>query len=139
MLFRSYKDIGLQGLVYLPADAPYLQRIAPVVAKKARLGVDAWGSLDTGVRHILDPIERTFREEFPDFRPFPFGVQSWIHTLVRHILLAEPLVRDFARCFQGLEPEQAEALADCFQFERCLVRKPLADLLASVLPARSTA
>jgi endoglucanase len=48
---------------------------------------------------------------------------------VRHILLAEPLVRDFARCFDGLEPAQAEALADCFRFERCVVRKPLAELL----------
>jgi len=38
-------------------------------------------------------------------------------------------VRDFARCFEGLEPDQAEALADCFRFERCVVRKPLADLL----------
>jgi len=125
----TYKDIGLQGLVYLPGDAPYLQRIAPVVAKKARLGADAWGSVDTGVRHILEPIEQTFREEFPDFQPFPPGVKAWIHTLVRHILLAEPLVRDFARCFEGLEPDQAEALADCFRFERCVVRKPLADLL----------
>jgi hypothetical protein len=125
----TYKDIGLQGLVHLPPDTPYLQRIAPVLAKKARLGVDAWGSLDTGIRDILDPIERTFREEFPDFDPFPFGTKSWVHTLVRHILLAEPLVRDFGRCFEGLTPAAAEALADCFRFDRCRVRAPLADLL----------
>jgi hypothetical protein len=129
----TYKDIGLQGLVHLPPEAPYLQRIAPVLAKKARLGVDAWGSLDTGVRHILEPIERTFREEFPDFHPFPFGMQSWVHTLVRHILLAEPLVRDFGRCFEGLEPAEAEALADGFRFDRCVVRTPLADLLVELL------
>jgi hypothetical protein len=42
-------------------------------------------------------------------------------------------VRDFGRCFEGLEPAQAEALADGFQFERCAVRKPLAELLASFL------
>ena len=135
----TYKDIGLQGLVYLPPDAPYLQRIAPVLAKKARLGVDAWGSLDTGVRHILEPIERMFREEFPDFDPFPFGTQSWVHTLVRHILLAEPLVRDFGRCFEGLAPAAAEALADCFRFDRCRVRTPLADLLREFLPASRVA
>ncbi|HEX3476531.1 MAG TPA: cellulase family glycosylhydrolase [Kofleriaceae bacterium] len=135
----TYKDIGLQGLVYLPPDAPYLQRIAPVLAKKARLGVDHWGSLDTGVRHILEPIEQTFRDEFPDFDPFPFGIQSWVHTLVRHILLAEPLVRDFGRCFEGLTPDAAEALADCFGFDRCRVRTPLADLLREFLPASSAA
>lgn len=131
----TYKDIGLQGLVCVAPDAPYLARIAPVLAKKARLGVDAWGSLDTGVRHILEPIERTFRDEFPGFDPFPFGPRSWIDTLVRHILLAEPLVQDFARCFQGLTPEQAEALADGFGFDRCRVREPLADLLRHHLQA----
>ena len=130
----TYKDIGLQGVVYMPPEAAYLQRIAPVLAKKARLGVDHWGSVDTGVRHILDPIERTFRDEFPDFDPFPFGVQSWVHTLVRHILLAEPLVDDFARCFKGLDPAQAEALADGFRFDRCVVRTPLAELLSGFLP-----
>src|SRR5215468_5343452 len=135
----TYKDIGLQGLVHLPPDAPYLQRIAPVLAKKARLGVDHWGSLDTGVRHILDPIERTFRDEFPGFDPFPFGTQSWVHTLVRHILLAEPLVRDFGRCFEGLAPAAAEALADCFRFDRCRVRTPLADLLREFLVASRAA
>jgi endoglucanase len=88
------------------------------------------------VRHILDPIERTFREEFPDFQPFPFGVQSWVHTLVRHILLAEPLVRDFGRCFEGLEPAQAEALAEGFRFDRCVIREPLAALLARFLPGQ---
>jgi endoglucanase len=129
----TYKDIGLQGLVHLPSDAPYLRRIAPVLAKKARLGVDAWGSVDTGVRHILDPIERTFREEFPDFDPFPFGVKSWVDTLVRHILLAEPMVREFGRCFAGVSPDEAEALADEFRFDRCVVRTPLAELLRGFL------
>jgi endoglucanase len=125
----TYKDIGLQGLVYTPPEAPYLKRIAPVLQKKARLGVDAWGSVDAGVRHILDPIERTFREEFPDFKPFPFGVRSWVDTLVRHILLAEPLVQDFGRCFEGLSPAEAEALADSFRFDRCATRTRLADVL----------
>jgi aryl-phospho-beta-D-glucosidase BglC (GH1 family) len=129
----TYKDIGLQGLAFMAPDAPYLQRIAPVLAKKARLGVDAWGSLDTGVRHLLEPIERTVRAEFPDFQPFPFGIRSWIDTLVRHILLAEPLVGDFARCFQGVTPPEAEALGDGFRFDRCRVREPLAQLLRRFL------
>jgi hypothetical protein len=125
----TYKDIGLQGLVYTPPDAPYRTQIASVLQKKARLGVDAWGSVDTGVRHILEPIERTFRDEFPDFAPFPFGVRSWVDTLVRHILLAEPLVGDFGRCFEGVSPADAEALADSFRFDRCTQRTRLAEQL----------
>ncbi|MER7243362.1 cellulase family glycosylhydrolase [Kribbella sp. NPDC000426] len=122
----TYKDIGLQGLVHVAPDSPYLQQIAPVLAKKARLGVDAWGSVDTGVRHLLDPIEQTFDTEFPNFDPLPFGRRQWIATLVRHILLAEPLVDDFARSFAGLGVEQVQELADSFRLDRCRTRDRLA-------------
>jgi hypothetical protein len=125
----TYKDIGLQGLVCATADCDYLRRIQPVIDKKARLGVDAWGSSDEGVRHILGPIEQTFAREFPAFDPFPFGQRSWIHALVRHILLAEPLVADFGRCFEGLKGEEIDALADSFRFDRCRPRQRLCDML----------
>jgi aryl-phospho-beta-D-glucosidase BglC (GH1 family) len=129
----TYKDIGLQGLVHLGADSPYRRRIAPVLEKKARLGVDVWGGVDTGVRHILDPIERTVAAEFPYFDPSPFGQQQWIHVLVRHILLAEPMVDDFARCFAGIGADEARALADCFAVEACERRAPLIDVLGEHL------
>ncbi|MEV4620682.1 cellulase family glycosylhydrolase [Asanoa sp. NPDC049573] len=122
----TYKDIGLQGLVYANPVSPYLKRIAPVLAKKARLGVDAWGSVDTGVRHLLEPIERTFDEEFPDFDPLPFGRQQWIAVLVRHIMLAEPMVEDFGRSLAGIGIEEAYELADSFRFDQCLTRERLA-------------
>lgn len=125
----TYKDIGLQGLVHLPADSPYLRQIAPVLEKKARLGVDSWGSVDTGVRHIMDPIEETFAREYPDFNPYPWGAKRWMNVLVRHILLAEPMVHDFGRCFEGLTPEEAESLADSFRFDRCTQRELLAEAL----------
>ena len=125
----TYKDLGLQGLVHAAPESPYVRRIAPVLEKKARLGVDAWGSTDDGVRELLAPIEATFRREFPTFDPFPFGQRSWIHGLVRHILLAEPLVEDFARCFEGVGADEAGALADSFRFEECRRREPLVALV----------
>jgi endoglucanase len=125
----TYKDVGLQGLVYPPAESPYLRLIAPVLDKKARLGVDSWGGLDHGVRHILDPIEDTFRKEFPDFDPFPSGWKPWVHVLVRHILLAEPMAADFARCFEGLSGEQAADAAGSFAFGSCTRRERLCGIL----------
>lgn len=125
----TYKDIGLQGIAHLTGESAYLRRIKPVLEKKARLGVDVWGGLDTGVRHLLEPIERTFAQEYPDFDPAPFGQQQWIHVLVRHILLAEPMVDDFARCFAGIDADEARALADCFALENCAIRTRLTDLL----------
>ena len=131
----TYKDIGLQGLVYATGDSPYVRRIQGILERKARLGVDAWGSSDEGVRHLLDPIEATFAREFPSFDPFPFGQRSWIHSLVRHILLAEPLVEDFGGCFEGATGEDIDALADSFRFDRCAERPRLRDILRSAASA----
>ena len=135
----TYKDIGLQGLVHAAPDSPYVRRIAPVIEKKARLGVDAWGSTDEGVRDILAPIEATFRREFPAFDPFPFGQRSWIHGLVRHILLAEPLLEDFARCFEDVGDDEVIALADSFRFERCRPRQRLVEIAAAACAASPSA
>jgi hypothetical protein len=128
----TYKDIGLQGLVYADPESAYVRRIRPVLEAKARLGVDAWGSTDAGVRHIMAPIEETFRKEFPDFQPFPWGQDSWIALVVRHILLAEPLVGAFGRCFDDVRADEVEGLADCFRLAVCARRERLLELLAAV-------
>ena len=130
----TYKDIGLQGVVTADPASEYMTRIAPFLEKKRRLGVDSWGSTDEGVRHILEPIEQLFREEFPDFQPYPWGAPRWIHGHVRHVMLAEAMVGEFARSFAGVGPDDAERLADAFAFENCIIREPLAAILRQ--PAR---
>ncbi|GAA5064216.1 hypothetical protein HNP84_006885 [Thermocatellispora tengchongensis] len=131
----TYKDIGLQGLVRVREDSAYLRRIAPAREKKDRLGADSWGGVDTHVRHILDPIEELFDKEFPGFQPYPWGRRGWINLLVRNILLAEPLVEDFGRCFTGVDPDEAERLAACFDFAACEPREGLAEVLREHLAA----
>jgi endoglucanase len=126
----TYKDIGLQGLVYTDPESPYMQRVRDVVAKKARLGADQWGSLDDGVREVMEPIEQLLKREFPDYEPFPFGAEQWAQRIVRYIMLAEPLVKDFGRCFEGIRrPETILGLADSFKLENCLMRTRLLDIL----------
>ena len=127
----TYKDIGLQGLVYADPDSAYLRRIAPVLEKKARLGVDAWGSTDAGVRELLDPIERLFAREFPDFAPYPWGARRWIHGHVRHVLLAEAMVDDYAAAFAGVGPDEARDLADAFALPNTRIRSRLAGIIQS--------
>jgi Endoglucanase len=134
----TYKDIGLQGLVHVRPDSSYLKILDPVLEKKTRLGVDAWGSSDRHVRQVLDPIDALFEVEFPDFQPYPWGRRAWVNLLVRHILFAEPMVDNFERCFDGLSPEEAEAMAGSFAFDQCVSRQQLADLLRGHLaPERS--
>ena len=125
----TYKDIGLQGVVTVDPESDYLRRIAPVLEKKARLGVDSWGSTDSGIRDILEPIERLFEAEFPDFQPYPWGARRWIHGHVRHVMLAEAMVDEFARAFAGVGPDEAEALAEAFAFGDCRIREGLAAIL----------
>jgi hypothetical protein len=72
----TYKDLGLQGLVTVPPDSPYARRIADVLAKKKRLGTDAWGGTDRRIRHVLAPLEDLVAAEFPDFNPYPGGSAS---------------------------------------------------------------
>ena len=129
-----YKDIGLQGVVHTDPDSPWMERIRPFLEKKARLGVDAWGSLDTHVRHIMEPVEQTFAEEFPNFNPFPFGSGWLIDRLVRHVLLAEPMVEEFGACFEGMSETEIDDMMQSFSFENCLQREELSNILAEHAP-----
>ena len=124
-----YKDIGLQAVVYADPESKWMQRIRPVFEKKARLGVDSWGGVDTHIRHIMDPLEQTFAQEFPDFDPFPFGIQWFLRRLVRHILLAEPLLEEFGALFKGITETEIDELMQSFRFENCVQRTELADIL----------
>ncbi|WP_344784446.1 glycoside hydrolase family 5 protein [Microbacterium kribbense] len=125
----TYKDVGLQALAGVSPESGYRRRLAPFLEKKARLGVDSWGGTDAGVRDVLDPIEELFRREFPGFAPYPWGAHRWIHGHIRHVMLAEAMVDEYARTFAGLSPAEAEALADDFALPACVVRTRLADIL----------
>lgn len=126
----TYKDIGLQGLVTVPEDSPWTRRIAPVLDKKRSLGADRWGGTDEGIRDVLQPLEALMEREFPAFHPYPFGRKWLIHRLVRHILISEALVEEFAEQFRGTSIAELEAMADSFHFDNCTVRRPLVQLLS---------
>jgi hypothetical protein len=130
----AYKDIGGEGLVYAAPDSPWLTRIKPVIDKKVRLGVDSWATTDASIRHVMSPIEEVFAKEYPSFDPFPFGQQRWIQTLVRSIVLAEPMIKDFEDCFADVgDDETVIALAESFRFANSVRRQRLADLIASAI------
>jgi hypothetical protein len=127
----TYKDIGLQGVVYAAADSPWRQRVEPLVAKKTRLGADAWGGSDAGIREVIGPVEALFEREFPNYQPFPWGARRHIAQLVRHMLISEPLVEEFAECFRGTTAEDIDALLRSFLIENCTQRTELARILSS--------
>lgn len=131
VVFYYNKDIGLQGVVYAGPDSPWQQLLRPFLDKKARLGIDSWGSTDAHIRHILQPIEETFAREFPNYHPFPFGPRWMIGRVIRAILLAEPLVPEFAAFFKGLSKQDIDTLLSSFQFHNCTQHSELINILAA--------
>ncbi|MEV0201412.1 cellulase family glycosylhydrolase [Nonomuraea sp. NPDC050691] len=134
----TYKDVGLQGLVC--ARGPYLERFGTFIAKKRRLGVDRWGSTMEETSAELAPLHRLIEEEAPGWEPYPWGARYQTDDLIRHILLAQALLPEYAELFRGLGDDELLALADSFLLERCARREPLLDLLsANLRPARAGA
>jgi len=127
----TYKDIGLQGIVYTQANSAYLRRFGDLVAKKQRLGVDSWGTDGTEPREIAQPVQDFMAREFPDFDPYPWGRQDWVRTLLQTIMLAQPLVEEYAALFTGLDNHALTTLADSFRLADCEVRQPLLATLAA--------
>jgi hypothetical protein len=52
-------------------------------------------------------------------------------------MLAEAMVDEFAGCFAGVDPDEAQRLADAFAYANCQVRTPLADILAAAVAPRT--
>ena len=105
-------------------------RSPPIIEKKARLGVDAWGGTDAEIRHIMGPLEELFAKEYPGYDPFPFGSKREIALLLRNILLAEPLLPEYAELFRGMGEDEIDAMMRSFRFENCVKREALAGILS---------
>ena len=88
----TYKDVGLQGLVHAAPDSPYMERFGALVEKKARLGIDSWGSTDQEVPEVVEPVHALIAREFPDWSPYPWSPRATTDDLVRHILFAQALL-----------------------------------------------
>jgi endoglucanase len=126
----TYKDLGMQGLVPVSPQSPYLERFGDFVAKKRRLGADQWGSNGVGPREVSQPVQDLIAREAPDFDPYPWGRFDWVRTLLLNLTVAQSLVGEYAELFRGLDDDELLALADSFAFEQCSVRERLAEALA---------
>ncbi len=126
----TYKDIGLQGLVYASPESGYLRLIGPSVEQKSRLGLDSWGGSDAAIRaEVIQPIEDLVAREFPGYAPYPWGVRAHVGRAVRHLLLSHAAVESWADRFAGVDAAGAAELAHAFRFDRCVERTELSATL----------
>ena len=104
-----------------------MERFGDLIAKKRRLGVDAWGSTHAELPEVIEPLHALIAREFPDWAPYPWGVREATDLLVRHILLAQAMLPEYAERFRGLGDDELDELADSFALERCRRRERLCD------------
>ncbi|KAF8587347.1 glycoside hydrolase family 5 protein [Ramaria rubella] len=137
-----YKDIGYQGMVYTSPDTPYMKLFENFLAKKQRMAIDAWGTDDTYVKHIFDPlgdwITQNVDEEHRKLYPFPvWSFKTRVAQLSRHILAAEFLVDEWAEHFRGKSEAEIDEIAKSFSFENSLKRDGLNKVLTEHAASRS--
>ncbi|MFC7642329.1 glycoside hydrolase family 5 protein [Streptosporangium lutulentum] len=133
----TYKDVGLQGVVHADPAGPYLSRFGAFIGKKHRLGADRWGSTMEETADDLAPLHRLMDTEAPSWNPYPWGARYQVDDLIRHILIAQALVPEYAELFRGLSEEELAALADSFALAGCVRREPLVELLTAGLAGRT--
>ena len=132
----TYKDLGRQGITYAAADSPYRRRFGELIAKKARLSADSWGGDGEGPKEVTRPVQELIKSEFPNFDPYPWGRADWVKTILLNILVAQPMVHEYADLFRGASESDLVELADSFAFENCGVREWLrTDLQTNLLGA----
>jgi endoglucanase len=131
----TYKDVGLHGVVHADPGGAYMQRFGDLIAKKKRLGIDAWGSTHAEIPEVVEPIHDLIAREFPDWRPYPWGARETTDLLVRWLLFAQAMLPEYAERFRGLGDDELDALADSFGLASCVRRTRLCEILASSLGA----
>jgi aryl-phospho-beta-D-glucosidase BglC (GH1 family) len=135
----TYKDIGLQGLVYADPEGAWMRHFGAFVAKKTRLGADAWGSNDRELPEVMEPLHALVAREFPAWSPYPWSAAATTDDIVRHILFAQALLPEYAALFRGLSDEDLEALADSFSLANCVRRERLCEIMRDACATSSRA
>jgi hypothetical protein len=74
----TYKDIGLQGMIYTSLDSPWMKHFAIFLRKKQRLALDAWGANADTVKDVYAPLEQLITksvetEDDLDLYPWKLG------------------------------------------------------------------
>jgi endoglucanase len=135
-IYWSYKDVGVAAPLTLAPDSPYMERIRPVLEKKARLAVDLWGGHPRNMAHILDPIKALIAAECPHWNPYPWGGEFMISRIILQILFSEALLPEFGEVFRGMDETAIDEMMSSFRLENCQARKPLVALLREDIARR---
>jgi hypothetical protein len=124
-----YKDIGFQGMVYADPGSRYMRAVAPALARKRELAVDAWGRRAAPeVDAVLEPLVKWIDDKCPTSKgmyPTPWATERQISRLVLQLWVAGCLQDEFAALFKDMSMEDLEECAKSFAFGNCIQREEL--------------
>ncbi|KAL9617479.1 MAG: hypothetical protein Q9160_007742 [Pyrenula sp. 1 TL-2023] len=128
-----YKDIGLQGMVHTSASSPWNTLLAPLLAKKRTLQLDAWGrrpspDAEAALKALVEWIDQV-APHAQDTYPTPWKTERHLYRNVFQTFLASSFSEEFAGLFAGKGRQELEELARSFAFEECVQREGLNGVL----------
>lgn len=128
-----YKDVGVQGMVYLSPDSLYMRTISPFLEKKRRLQLDAWGKYPSReVEDVLNPLVEWIDSVCPQAKemyPTPWATERHLVRATLQTFVSSAFAREFADLFKGMGFDELEECARSFAFERCVQREGLNEIL----------
>ncbi|KAK9468844.1 glycoside hydrolase superfamily [Lipomyces arxii] len=132
----TYKDIGIQGLVYTSPESKWIQVFGNFIEKKKRLGTDAWGTdCAPEVDALYDALITHFKEEIPEqyhkaMYPPIWDMKRQLTRVSREILLSSYLSYEYADLFAGMDEQALDDLAASWKIEKCVKRDILNQYLS---------
>lgn len=129
----TYKDIGLQGMVYTAAGSKWSRTIAPFQGLKQAAQLDAWGTspsaaMEAALAPLVAEIERAVPGAAAEY-PTPWGVERQVRRAVLQTYVSRTLQGRFAELFRGFGRPELEACARSFHFGECEKRDGLNEIL----------
>ncbi|KAK9476945.1 glycoside hydrolase superfamily [Lipomyces japonicus] len=127
----TYKDVGVQGLAYVPHDSPWRKLFGDFIEKKRRVGADFWGANpDSEVEKLYDDLFEHFKREIPDkyhkvMYPPLWNIRRQITRVTREIVLSSYLAYEYADLLQGYSKDDLDKLAASWKLENCVLRNQL--------------
>lgn len=116
-------------MIHTDPNSKYMRTIAPFLARKRALQLDAWGRYPSSESEaVINPLVEWIDKVAPNSKdqyPTPWATERQITRIINQIWLATCLQNEFADLFKGMSLEDLEECAKSFAFENCLQRQGL--------------
>ncbi|KAJ3533118.1 hypothetical protein NM208_g8132 [Fusarium decemcellulare] len=125
----TYKDIGVQGMMYTSPDSAWKKLIRPFLERKQSLQVDSATCCPLEeVDSLIDPLVAWIDKVSPSAThtyPSNWNTRNHIIRNTLQTFLATSLCEEFAELFRGKSEKELDELAGSFSSKNCVLRDEL--------------